>query len=235
MDDGGDAVLLGHLHHVVEGEEGIAGETQIGGKSLFLSFFQGDMSGTHTVHLSRTDTGDPAVAGHRDGVGAHMLADGHRQLQVLHLLRRRGLFSHHIDLVVFKALAVDRLTEHAARHTDEHALVGVGFVGAERHQPDVLLGGKVVEGLLRERRSEDDFEENGLHRLGRRQVDFAVGSHDAAENRDAVGLVSAGPRLQGGLADAHAAGILVLHSHHRRAVEFAKNLQCGIRILYVIV
>ena len=193
------------------------------------------MCGTHAVHLSGTDAGNATVAGHCDGIRTHMLANCHRELQILHLLSGGRLLSDHLDLIILKAFAIKGLAKQTARHAHEHLLIGIGLVGAEGHQTDVLLRGKVVEGLLREGRREDDFEEDGLHRLGGRQVDFAVRSHDAAENRDAVSLVCAGPRLQGALADAHATGILVLHGHHRRAVEFAQDLQCGICILYIVV
>ena len=93
----------------------------------------------------------------------------------------------------------------------------------------------MVECLLCEGRCEDDFEEDGLHGFGRRQVDFAVGSHDATEDGDTVGLIRARPSLQGALADAHATRILVFHGHHRRAVELTQDLQSGIRILDIVV
>ena len=193
------------------------------------------MGGTHAVHLSGADTGNTSVACHRDGVGTHMFADGHRQFKVFHLFGSRGFLCHHVDLIILEALAVERLAEQTARHAHEHLLVGIGLVGAESHQTDVLLRGEVVKGFLCEGGREDDFEEDGLHRLGSRQVDFAIGGHDATEDGDAVGLICASPCLQGALADAHAARILVLHGHHRRAVELAQDLQSGIRILDIVV
>ena len=193
------------------------------------------MGGTDAVHLACADSRDTAARRHGDGVGAHVFADCHRQFEVLHLLSSRGLFGHHVQFIVLKTFAVKGLAEQTAGHADIHPLVGIRLVGAEGHQPDVLLGGEMVEGLLRERGREDDFEEDGLHCLGGRQVDLAVGGHDSAEDGDAVGLVSAGPSFQGVRAESHTAGVLVLHGHHRRAIELTQNLQRGVCILYIIV
>ena len=128
------------------------------------------------------------------------------------------------------------LEQKAAVDGNEGMLLLYGVVHVDLEYAEILLGPQKLKSIGSERRSHDNFEEDGLQELCNLEVDLTVECNDAAEDGGLVAFIYLLPCFYDILSGAASAGIHVLHADGERNIrEVTDNVQGSVGILDIVV
>ena len=226
---------MGECHRVVEGQETVGSQHQVGGEACGVCLFQSDFGRAHAVGLSRTNTDSMVVFHHCYSVGFHVLHNSPAKIQLMHLFLG-GLHFRHAHIRFQRLhLRVEMLCQQTTIHAHilHYRLVRLSHI--HLHHAEVFLGGKNLHGLGSERRGDDDFQEDGFHAEGNLFRERTVDGHDAAVDAHLISLIGSLPCFLNGFAHSSTTRIHVLQRHAEGFIEVAHHIQGSVGILYIIV
>ena len=210
MGHGHDAGLVGYLHAVGEGEEGVAGhDGTVEVEVEALGFGDGLAQGVDAAGLARAAGVELTALGEHDGVALGVFDEDGGEGQVFGLLFRylgAGDALQHLFGGGHHGVAV--LDQHAVEHGAEHR---VGHLEAFALEDDaVLFASQHLEGVVGIVGGDADLEENLMHLVGHLFGHLLVADEHTAEGADGVAGQGVLPGLEQGGAHGHAAGVVVL-------------------------
>ena len=164
-----------------------------------------------------------------------MLNDAPAEVHILNL-RCRGLTlrNAHVGNNLL-SISVELLHQETTIYSYILHLLVVRRAHVDLQEAQVLLCAENLEGLVRERWSHDNLQEDGLHKLGYLLRNLAVNGYDATEDAHRISLVGLLPCLLDVLADSCATGVHVLETHSERLAELTHDVERSVSILDVVV